>query len=413
MAIVVPFKALRPVREYARRVAALPYDVFSVEEARQQVRENPFSFLRVEKAESDFSREASATEKAVWERAKDNLLRMQDEGILRQDKAALFYLYRQQTGSHEQKGIAACVSVNEYNTGIIKTHEHTLEGKERERTLHVYSLGAQTGPVFLTYRGQPDISRMMSEVEKQDTEYDFVTEDGVRQTVWVISEPACISALEQSFLSVANLYIADGHHRAAAAARVAGLKNDGDYPPTGRREHDFIMAVLFPHDQLEILGYNRAVRDLNGFSEGEFLKRVEENFEISEDFQEKLPGRLHEFGMYLRGRWYLLSTREKALQGTSQAAQLDVSVLQDNVLGPILGIDNPRTNNRITFIGGSRGAAGLESVVDGNGFAVSFSLFPTTVEQMMTVADAGMVMPPKSTWFEPKLRSGLFVHLID
>jgi len=413
MSIVVPFKALRPGGEFVRAVAALPYDVVSVAEARQQVKENPLSFLRVERAECDFPEGKVGTEQAVCQKAKDNLERMIAEGILRQDEAAAFYLYREQMGGHIQTGIVACVSVDEYKTGRIKTHELTLDVKERGRTLHIDSLGAQTGPVFLTYRGREEISRLLAKGTKQVPEYDFVAEDGVRHTVWVIGDSAEIKALQEAFLSVETLYIADGHHRAAAAVRVAGLRNERGHKIKGGSEHDFILAVLFPSDQLRILDYNRAVRDLNGLAAGAFLERVGERFLISKNFQEKLPRRPHEFGMYLLGSWYLLSAREVALPDEEPASALDVSVLQENILGPVLGIENPRTDNRIAFIGGSRGAAGLESIVDRDGFAVAFSLFPPTVEQMMAVADAGRVMPPKSTWFEPKLRSGLFVHLID
>ncbi|MCK9362348.1 MAG: DUF1015 family protein [Syntrophales bacterium] len=448
MSIVVPFRALRPRGEFVGAVAALPYDVMSVEEARQQIKKNPLSFLRVEKAECDFPGEEETAEQIVCQRAKDNLERMIKEGILGQDESASFYLYRQQMGGHVQTGVVACVSVDEYRKGRIKAHELTLEAKERGRTLHIDSIGAQTGPVFLTYRGQEQIDSLLAKVAKQVPEYDFTADDGIRHTAWIIGELADIKALQKAFLPVEYLYIADGHHRAAAAVRVAGLraelssgkskinvhkskinvhKAELSVHKKAVSEHDFMLAVLFPSDQLRIMDYNRAVRDLNGLARDEFLEEIADKFLIAKDFPEKaelnvhkskisvhkLPRRPHDFGMYLQGKWYLLSAREKALPKAKQAAALDVSVLQDNILGPVLGIENPRTDKRIAFIGGARGAAGLESIVDRDGFAVAFSLFPPTVEQMMAVADAGMVMPPKSTWFEPKLRSGLFVHLID
>ncbi len=413
MSIVVPFKALRPVREFVSAVASLPYDVMSTEEARQVVQDNPLSFLRVEKAECDFPGKTPGAEQAISQKARDNLARMITEGVLRQDKTAAFYLYRQQTGGHVQTGIAACVSVAEYNSGRIKTHEHTLAGKERERILHIDCTGAQTGPVFLTYRGLDRIDRLMAKKTKQDPEYDFVAEDVVRHTVWVIADLKDIKALQKAFLSVESLYVADGHHRAAAAAQVAQLRGEGDPGKKGASGHDFMLAVLFPGNQLRIMGYNRAVIDLNGLDEGEFLERVEKIFLITGNFQRKLPQRPHEFGMYLRGNWYMLALRAKTHQTGQRVSALDVSLLQDNSLGPVLGVENPRVDKRIAFIGGSRGAAGLENIVDREGFAVAFSLFPPTVDEMMAVADAGMVMPPKSTWFEPKLRSGLFVHLLD
>jgi len=413
MAKVVPFRALRPRREFARAVAALPYDVMSVGEARQQIKKNPLSFLRVEKAEADFPGDVGDHEQVVTQKAKDNLERMMEEVILRQDDLASFYLYRQQMGGHVQMGIAACVSVDEYTTGRIRTHELTLDAKERGRMLHINGIGAQTGPVFLTYRGQERIDRLLSQMTSREPEYDFTAEDGVRHTVWIIGEVADIRSIQEAFLPVGTLYIADGHHRAAAAVRVAGMRKERQSGGKGAGECDFMLAVLFPANQLRIMDYNRAVRDLNGLSADVFLERIGDKFLVLKNFREKMPRQAHEFGMYLQGNWYLLSATEKAFSQEGGVAALDVAILQENILGPVLGIENPRTDKRIAFIGVSRGAAGLEGIVENDGFAVAFSLFPPTVEKMMEVADAGMTMPPKSTWFEPKLRSGLFVHLID
>lgn len=412
MSKVVPFRAVRPAGEFVRKVASLPYDVMSVAEAKRRIKNNPYSFLRVEKPECDLPADARDVEALVSRHARKNLQKMMTEGILCQDAEASFYLYRQQRGSHIQTGIAACVSVEEYNTGRIKTHEHTLEHKEQERTLHIDTAGAQTGPVFLTYRGQEKIDRLVLKGVQQEPEYDFVAEDGVRHTVWVIGNSADVKEIQQAFLCVEALYIADGHHRAAAAAMVARLRNERG--GNASQEHDFMMAVLFPYDQLRILDYNRAVKGLNGLPEEEFMQRVAEVFLVSPNFREKLPARAHEFGMYLRGgKWFLLKAREEALQEREMLSMLDVSLLQNKFLEPVLGIKNPRTDSRITFIGGSKGADGLEEIVDREGYTVAFSLFPPTIEQMMAIADGGHVMPPKSTWFEPKLRSGLFVHLID
>lgn len=412
MSKVVPFRAVRPAVDFVRKVASLPYDVLSVAEAKRQIKNNPYSFLRVEKAECDLPEETSGQEETVARQARRNLRKMMEERILCQDAEAAFYLYRQQRGSHVQTGIAACVSVEEYATGRIKTHENTLDQKERERTLHIDAVGAQTGPVFLTYRGKTEIDRIVSKLQRQAPEYDFVAEDGVRHTVWVVGKSADVEAIQDAFLSVDALYIADGHHRAAAAARVAKSRNEKGGSVS--HEHDVMLAVLFPYDQLRILDYNRAIKGLNGLPEEEFMERLHEVFHVVPNYQEKLPQKIHEFGMYLRGgKWFLLKAREEILQENEILAMLDVSLLQNRFLEPVLGIKNPRTDSRITFIGGAKGASGLEDVVDKEGFTVAFSLFPPTIEQMMTIADGGMVMPPKSTWFEPKLRSGLFVHLID
>ena len=411
MVTVVPFRALRPVREYAERVAALPYDTLSVEEARELVQSNSLSFLRVEKAECDLPDDRAADEASVAVRARENLEALVKNRILFQDSSPFFYLYRQQMGNHVQTGIVACVSVEDYLTRRIKTHEHTLAGKERERILHIDTVDAQTGPVFLTYRNRADIDALVVEAATGDPEYDFVAADGIRHTVWIIENADTMRSIRDAFTRVEALYIADGHHRAAAAARVARQRNE-----KGReiaQESNAMLAVLFPDNQLRIMDYNRAVRDLNGLDEKSFLRRIAEYFEITENFQEKLPCRPHTFGMYLAGRWRLLTARAAVLRQDGLTSGLDVSILQENILGAILGIANPRTDDRISFIGGTRGARGLEDSVDTGGFAVAFSLFPPTMEQLMAIADAGEVMPPKSTWFEPKLRSGLFVHPIN
>jgi uncharacterized protein (DUF1015 family) len=410
MSLVFPFRALRPKVEFVRKVAALPYDIFSVEEARQQIKDNPLSFLRIEKAECGLPDQMVEDEKIVSDRAKENLDALRDKKIFAQDESASFYIYRQQASDHVQTGIVACVSINEYQTGRIKTHELTLAGKERERMVHINRVGAQTGPVFLAYRGRSEIDHLISQVAKKNPEYDFTADNGVRHTIWIINEPKRIKSLKEAFLPVESLYIADGHHRAAAAAKVAELRGAGD---SEKKEHDFVLAVLFPHDQLRILGYNRAIRDMNGFSESGLLAQIEEKFTISRVFRKKLPQRPHDFGMYLKGEWLLLSARAEIIDVKEQIQVLDASMLQDNILGPILGISDPRTDKRIAFIGGAGGATALESIVDKDGFAVAFSLYPPTIEEIMAIADAGRVMPPKSTWFEPKLLSGLFVHLLD
>ena len=413
MSRVIPFRALRPGKPGVRQVAAPPYDVLNVAEARQQVRDNPLSFLHVEKSEIDLPDAASVEDRRIYARAKENLEGMIRRGILFQEESAAFYLYRQQMGEHVQTGIVACVSIAEYETGRILRHELTRADKERERTLHIDTVGAQTGPVFLTYRKREAINRLTAPIADRPPEYDFTAADGVIHTVWVIRDPEEIREVAEGFAPVEALYIADGHHRAAAAAAVARLRSSRN--PGDREEgaHHFILAVLFPHDQLRIVDYNRAVRDLNGLTEASFLKQIGEHFVISEDFTVRSPERTHEFGMYLKGGWYGLTARPEILREDDPIAGLDVSLLQENLLGPVLGIRDLRTDARIDFIGGIRGMAELERLVDLTGFAVAFSLYPPTVAQMMAVADQGKVMPPKSTCFEPKLLSGLFVHLLE
>ena len=413
MSRVVPFRALRPGKPFVRQVAAPPYDVLNVAEARQQVRDNPLSFLHVEKSEIDLPDAAGVEDRRIYARAKENLEGMIRQGILVQEESAVFYLYRQQMGERVQTGIVACAGIAEYETGRILRHEFTREDKERERTLHIDTVGAQTGPVFLTYRGRVEIDRLTARIAGRPPEYDFTADDGVRHTVWIIRDPAEIREVAEGFTPVEAIYIADGHHRAAAAATVARLRSSRNPGDRGDGEHHFLLAVLFPHDQLRIMDYNRAVRDLNGLTEAAFLKRIGDHFLITEDFTVKSPGRPHEFGMYLKGDWRRLTARVGILREDDPVAGLDVSLLQENLLGPVLGIRDQRTDARIDFIGGIRGMAELERLVDQAGFAVAFSLYPPTVAQMMAVADQGKVMPPKSTWFEPKLLSGLFVHLLE
>jgi uncharacterized protein (DUF1015 family) len=413
MSRVVPFRALRPGKPFVRQVAAPPYDVLNAAEARQQVRDNPLSFLHVEKSEIDLPDAAGVDDLRIYARAKENLEGMIRRGILFQEESAVFYLYRQQMGERVQTGIVACAAMAEYETGRILKHEFTREDKERERTLHIDTVGAQTGPVFLTYRGRKEIDRLTARVAKRPPEYDFKADDGVRHTVWIVRDPAEIREAAEGFTPVEALYIADGHHRAAAAATVARLRSSRNPGDGGEGEHHFLLAVLFPHDQLRIMDYNRAVRDLNGLTEAAFLKRIGDYFLVTEDFTAKSPGRPHEFGMYLKGQWRRLTARTGILREDDPVAGLDVSLLQENLLGPVLGIRDQRTDARIDFIGGVRGMTELERLVDRAGFAVAFSLYPPTVAKMMAVADRGKVMPPKSTWFEPKLRSGLFVHLLE
>ncbi|MEI7670748.1 MAG: DUF1015 family protein [Deltaproteobacteria bacterium] len=413
MSRVVPFCALRPGKQVVHQVAAPPYDVLNVTEARKQVQHNPLSFLHVEKSEIDLPDTAGVEDLRIYQRARENLDVLICQGIFAREESAAFYLYRQQMGNHVQTGIAACVSLAEYENGRIKRHEFTRPDKERERMLHIDAVGAQTGPILLAYRGEGTIDRLTARVAGRPPEYAFTTDNGVCNTVWGIRDSTEIRAITEGFASVDALYIADGHHRAAAAAAVARLRRSRNSCDRGDETHHFMLAVLFPSEQLRIMDYNRAVRDLNGLTEAAFLKRVGENFLISKDFAAKSPERRHDFGMYLGGEWSCLTTRAEIVREDDPISDLDVSLLQQNLLDPILGIRDPRTDARVEFIGGIRGMAELERLVNHAGFAVAFSLYPPTVAQMMAVADAGKVMPPKSTWFEPKLLSGLFVHQLE
>jgi len=413
MSVVVPFRALRPAKSYVHKVAAPPYDVLNVAEARRLVAANPLSFLHVEKSEIDVPDAKGVEDRRIYNRAKANLEEMVRREVFVREATPAFYLYRLRMGDRLQTGIVACVSLADYEAGRIRRHELTRPDKEQERAYNIDTVGAQTGLVFLTYRGRGAIDRLAAQVMTGQPEYDFTAGDGVAHTVWVVKEPAQIREVADAFAPVDTLYIADGHHRAAAAARVARLRQAWNPDEEGDGAHRLLLTALFPHDQVRIMDYNRAVRGLNGLSPETFLRRVGESFRVSEGFAGKSPVREHEFGMYLGGAWYHLAARDGILLNDDPIARLDVSILQDNLLGPVLGIGDQRTAARIEFVGGIRGMAELEKLVDRDGFAVAFSLYPPTVEQMMAVADAGKVMPPKSTWFEPKLLSGLFVHLLE
>ncbi len=406
MSDVVPFRAVRPQKRFVEEVASCPYDVVSAQEAREMAKENPKSFLHVVRSEIDLPPDMDVYGDPVYETAKKNLDRLLSENILFQDSRSCFYIYRQKAGEHEQYGIVAGVSVDEYVSGRIKKHELTLAAKEGDRVKHIAAVNAHTGPVLLFYRDRDSIDRIVGKIVTGRPEYDFTADDGVSHTVWVVDDKQHIMALREEFLNVDSLYIADGHHRAASAAAVAGMRKAENRSHRGDEEYNYIMAVLFPHNQLRIMGYSRVIEDLNGLSEKEFMDKVGESFLIFSNFGDKLPSRLHEFGMYLDGRWHKLTPKDDI------AGALDVSLLQNNLLGPVLGINDPGRDGRIEFVGGSAGMGKLEELVDSGEFAVAFSLYPPALTQMMNVADAGEVMPPKSTWFEPKLRSGIFVHLL-
>jgi len=406
MALVLPFKAVRPQVDYAAQVAALPYDVMTREEGQKAVAGKPLSFMRVEKSEIDVPDGTRPDDALIYETAKRNFGKLKEEGILKQDASACYYVYRQQMGAQVQTGIVGVMSAVEYDEGKIKKHELTRQDKEDDRIRHVDYVNAQTGPVFISYMARPGINVIVEKIVAGKPEYDFTAEDGVIHTAWVVAGSAEIEALKNEFAQIDALYIADGHHRAAAAATVARSRRKiGE-----TQESDKVLAVFFPHNQLKVMDYNRAVKDLHGLTAEQFLEKISAQFTITKNFTAKSPGRLHDFGMYLNGEWYCITIKDGVYDAKDPVASLDAAILQDHLLAPVLGIADPRTDDRIKFIGGIRGMAELEKLVNQDGFAVSFSLYATTMEQIMKVADAGAIMPPKSTWFEPKLRSGLFVH---
>lgn len=412
MPILLPFKALRPQKQFVEAVASHPYDVVSVKEAKDIVRDNPLSFLRVEKSEVDMQDPYNAHDDRIYEIAKENLDRLIRKKVLFQDQTPCFYIYRQKMGAHEQYGIVGRADLAEYEAGQIKKHEMTKVDKEVDRIKHVLTVNANTGPVFLTYLAQELIDGLVNRMVTSDPEYDFTADDGVSHTVWVLNNEEDISALTNAFRKVDAFYIADGHHRAAAAATVRRVKRAQNPAAKGDEAYNFVMVVLFPHNQLKIMSYNRAVRDLNGLSDDDFPHRIRSCFDINGNFMKKSPGQCHDIDMYFRGKWYRLTSKEGSYDREDPVKLLDVSILHDNLLNPVLGIIDPRTDRRIEYVSGVRGIQKLERMVDSGEFAVAFSLYPTRMEQLMAVSDAGKVMPPKSTWFEPKLRSGIFVHLL-
>lgn len=415
MAIVRPFRAIRPQAEVADKVAALPYDVMNSDEARQMVKGNPYSFLHVDKAEIDMDPAIDLYDTRVYEKARDNLNAMIEKGVFVQDEKACLYVYKQVMNGRAQIGIVACAAIDEYRNNIIKKHELTRADKEQDRVNHVDYCDANTGPIFLTYRAEEKIDRLVAETMKTAPVYDFVSEDGVGHTVWVISKEETIAEISALFASIPYLYIADGHHRSASAVRV-GMKRREEKPDfDGTEEFNFFLSVLFPDQQLYIMDYNRLVKDLNGNSEAEYLQKVGEKFTVTPYEKEGVlkPESKHTYGMYLGGKWYLLAAKEGTYDPKDPVAQLDVSILQNNLLHPILGIGDPRTDKRIDFVGGIRGLQHLADRVDNGEMAVAFSMYPTTMDDLMDIADAGAIMPPKSTWFEPKLRSGLFIHKLS
>jgi uncharacterized protein (DUF1015 family) len=411
MTAIAPFRALRPQKKFVREVASPPYDVVSSEEARVIAGSNPYSFLHISKPEVGFP--PGAADERIYARARTNLEEFRRKGIFVQDETPSFYLYSLKIGGHTQTGFVSCVQVTEFDSGRVKDHERTLPHKVEDRTMHIEAVNAQTGPIFMTYAARQSLDSIMEEIRSEPPEYDFTADDGISHTVWVVSDRARVEEIKRAFGAVDRLYIADGHHRAAAAVAVARKRRAEAGVLRGGGECDCVMAVLFPHNQLKIMDYNRAVRDLGGLSKDEFLDRVRKKFLVGLDFRRKNPSRIHEFGMYLEGEWYRLEAREGTYDPSDAVDSLDVSILQKNLLYPVLRIHDPAKDKRIRFVGGARGMNELERMVDSGAFAVAFSIYPPGIEQIIRVADEGKIMPPKSTWFEPKLRSGIFIHLLE
>ncbi|NJD39512.1 MAG: DUF1015 domain-containing protein [Geobacter sp.] len=413
MAIIRPFAAVRPPVHLAPRVAALPYDVMDVEEARQMAGDNQDSFLHISRPEIDLPPTVDPHADEVHSRGKQNLQQFLERRTLIQDPAPCYYIYRQRMGSIVQTGLVACSAVDDYQTGVIKKHEHTRADKEEDRVRHIDTLDANDEPVFYIFRNNPEVEEILASAAYEQPDYHFTTDDGVSHTLWVVGDPALIDHLTGLFEKIPTLYVADGHHRSAAAARVRDLRKAANPGHTGTEEYNFFLTVIFPESQLNIMPYNRVVKDLHGLSCSAFLEQLAPAFEIATAPDAFSPTDRHQFGMYLERQWYQLRVKPGVADEGNTVGRLDVSILQNRLLHPVLGIENPRTDKRISFVGGIRGVDELVRLVDSGEYAVAFSLFPTGIKELMELADDDQIMPPKSTWFEPKLRSGLFVHLLS
>jgi len=413
MPLIKPFPGLRPAPGREMEVVAPPYDVVSTQEARAMVERRPWSFLHISRPEVDLPEGADPYAPAVYAKAAENLQLMRDQGVLKQDEQPCYYVYRLTMGEHCQTGIVAAASVQAYDQDRIKKHEFTRPKKEDDRVRQIEALNAQTGPVFLVYRAQQQVDGMLSQVaEAAPAEVDVTAADGVRHQLWVIHDADLVQRLSLSFDAMDALYVADGHHRSAAASRVAANRRTGHPAPVGDAPYNSFLSVIFPHDQVQILDYNRLLRDLNGLDREGFLRKVQARFQLIPSVRSVKPARPGEFGMYLKGQWYLLKLESERIPWDDPVLSLDVSLLGNELIEPILGISDPRRDERIDFVGGIRGLRELERRVDSGEMAVAFTLFPTGMEALLSVADAGEVMPPKSTWFEPKLADGLVSHLI-
>ena len=413
MANIRPFRAIRPTEDKAAVIAALPYDVYNRQEAKAVVSDNPDSFLNIDRAETQFDDSVDTYAECVYQKAHDLLWEKIDRGDFIREDAPCYYIYELTMDGRVQTGIVACASIDDYENQVIKKHENTRADKEADRIHHVDSCNAQTGPIFLAYRANAVIREIVAKTKQTEAVYDFTSEDGICHRVWVIADTADIEAIRSAFDGIGEIYIADGHHRAASAVKV-GLKRRAEHPEyDGSEEFNYFLSVLFPDEELMIMDYNRVVKDLNGLTEDEFLKKVQELFDVEPvGTAERKPQKKGDFSMYLGGQWYMCTVRE-ADRSSDPVRGLDVSLLQELLLTPVLGIGDPKTDKRIDFVGGIRGLDELERRCGADGDSVvAFAMFATDIRELFAVADAGLLMPPKSTWFEPKLRSGLFIHEI-
>lgn len=411
MVRIKSFKAIRPDVKFVDKVAALPYDVMNTNEAKDMVKGNEYSFLRVDRAEINFENDINPYDEIVYKKANDVLTEMIKSGVLKQDKSENLYIYEEEFNGKRQRGLVTCCDINEYEDGTIKRHELTRAEKEADRIKHIDICDANTGPIFLTYKTNESISTMIDlYCEKVDSVYDFMSEDDVRHKVWVINDETLKNMLIKKFEDVKNLYIADGHHRTASAIKVGNLRREENPNYTGEEEFNFFLAVLFPEEQLQIIDYNRVVRVEDNFKINRFVADLKQNFNVkmlgSRRYKPEQPKK---FGMCIKGTWYELTAKKGSYDKNDSIKSLDVSILEENILKPILGIEDVRTDKNIDFVGGIRGLEELERRVTSD-MDIAFAMYPTSIEELIQVADEGKVMPPKSTWFEPKLRSGLFIH---
>jgi len=414
MAVFKPFNAMRPYPEFAAEIASLPYDVMDSKEAGIEVRKHPLSFLHVEKPEVDLDPGIDLYDTQVYAKARENLYNYLDRRLMFQDEKAAFYVYKQTMDGRPQIGLVGLASIDDYLSNHIKKHEHTRAEKEADRIRHVDTCDAHSSPVFFTYRHQQAIDEVVSKIMAETKPvYDFVTDDDIGHTLWVMDKDEDIKAIETAFAAMEDLYVADGHHRTASAVRVGTMRREKHPGYDGKEEFNYIMTVIFPENQLHIMDYNRIVKDLFGNSHEQFLDKVKTKFTLEEKGSLPYhPEGHHNFGMYLDGKWYKLTAKTGTWNEENVVESLDVSILQNNLLNPVLGIEDPRTDNRIDFVGGIRGLEELQKRVDSGNETVAFAMFPPSMDELINIADAGEIMPPKSTWFEPKLRSGLFIHLL-
>lgn len=411
--LIKPFRGLRPIAERAADVAAPPYDVLNTDEARSRAKGRPLSFLHISKPEIDLAPDTDPFSPEVYAKGSENLNALVDDGVLIRDATPCYYVYRLTMGDHIQTGLVCVGNVADYDSNRIRKHEFTRPQKEDDRVRQITALNAQTGPVLMTYRASDDVKVMLDEIASQAPIYDLVADDGIGHTVWIIEDSITIQRLTQLFDAMDALYIADGHHRSASASRVAAARKAANPDHTGDEDYNYFLCVAFPHDETQILDYNRVIRDLNHHTTDALLKRIAGPFTVTPEKQPVHPGHPGQFGMYLDGQWYRLDIRPDLIPADDPVGRLNVSLLQDNLIGPMLGIADQRTDDRIDFVGGIRGLKELERRVDSGEMQVAFALYPTSMEALMAVADTNEVMPLKSTWFEPKLADGLVSHVLD